>query len=250
MGKLSLVHEPLLALWNHGKLGSNFVYLINIFQEKKNTECIKCLLFILIVAYNGDTEIQNSEIILKKSWLMHQDNKKLWYIWKLCYSRDIQEMFWGYRGWTPSHLSSWRRGIQAHSKNWWLVVSWKLRKNRLDFEIKILERDHHVQKLKGHYLGSYFHTGIESAPGPVGNGECGQIERVRLWGISHIILNTVQEFMKHHWMGFKQLSGMILFNIYIFNQNFLERVPKDHIQPINFQGLIQHLEYGRCSTNA
>ena len=53
-------------------------------------------------------------------------------------------------------------------------------KNWLDFEINILERDHHVQNLKGHYLGSYFHTGIESAPGPVRKGECGQIEKVRL----------------------------------------------------------------------
>lgn len=80
------------------------------------------------------------------------------------------------------------------------------------------------------------------------------VDRLRGLGYEgpHILyLTTVQEFMKHHWMGFKQLSGMILFlNIYIFNENFLERVPKDHIQPINFQGLIQHLEYGRCSTNA
>ena len=45
-------------------------------SRKKN--CINCLLFILIAAFNGDTEIQNSEIILKKSWLMHQDNKKLY----------------------------------------------------------------------------------------------------------------------------------------------------------------------------
>lgn len=64
------------------------------------------------------------------------------------------------------------------SDDWWCLEN--CIKNQLDFEIKILERDHHVQKLKGHYLGSYFHTGIESAPGPVGNGECGQIERVRL----------------------------------------------------------------------
>ena len=35
-------------------------------REKKSTDSINCLLFILIVAYNGDTEIQNSEIILKK----------------------------------------------------------------------------------------------------------------------------------------------------------------------------------------
>lgn len=33
--------------------------------RKKTTEFIKYLLYILIVAYNGDTEIQNSEPVLK-----------------------------------------------------------------------------------------------------------------------------------------------------------------------------------------
>lgn len=56
----------------------------------------------------------------KKKKLVNQNNIKLWHTWKLCYSWDIQKIFWKHRRWTPRCLFAGRRGIRGFSKKWWL----------------------------------------------------------------------------------------------------------------------------------
>lgn len=56
------------------------------------------------------------------------------------------------------------------------------------------------------------------------------VDRLRRLGYegSHTLYSTtVQEFMKHHWMGFKQFSGMILFlNSLHFQSELLRKSSK------------------------
>ena len=88
------------------------------------------------------------------------------------------------------------------------------------------------------------------------------VDRLRGLGYegSHTLYSkAVQEFMKHHWMGFKQFSGMILFlNSLHFQSELLRKsskwpYPANQLSGLNTASRIRLMLCcccGRCSTNA